>query len=101
MSCCVVEPGDTKTAFTDRRVKSDVNESSPYAERCARSVSKMEHDERSGAPPEAVAKVICRVISKKKMPRRKTVGFGYKCITFFCKVAPLRLKLYVIEKIYG
>jgi len=95
---CIVEPGDTRTGFTRNRVTAKkATEESPYHERFKRSLARMEKDEQNGAPPEAVARVICRMIMKEKPPVRTTVGFQYKMILFLKKILPGSL----LEKVVG
>lgn len=96
----VVCPGDTKTGFTSARVK-NASEDSSYGERVAHSVEKMEKDEQHGMPAIAVSKIIYKIIKKKHSPACKTVGFGYKMITFLSKLLPTRFMLWVVKKIYG
>ena len=47
-----------------------------------KSLEKMEKDEIKGMPPVAVAKVVHKVLEKKKPPIRVTVGCGYKILVF-------------------
>jgi len=99
---CLVEPGDTKTEFTsNRRVSESAKENSPYFERFKRSLARMEHDEQNGASPESVAKVIYKMIIKKKSPARTAVGFQYKCILFLKKILPFRVLEFVVGKLYN
>ena len=91
---CVIEPGDTKTGFTGARSK-QLDTSSPYYERCVRSVQKMEHDEQNGKPPESVAKVALALAGTQNPPVRVAVGGAYKALMFAKRLLPDRL----IEKI--
>lgn len=94
-----VLPGDTRTSFTKNRKKSVANEL--YRERMERSVSKMEHDEKQGVNPIKVAKVISKVIEKKRPPLRVTVGLSYKILVFLKRLVPLRFVIYIVNKMYG
>lgn len=98
---CVVMPGDTKTGFTDSRIKTLIEQDEVYGDRISQSVCKMESDEKNGKPPISVSKVVYKVIKKRKMPSRKTVGFSYKLIILLEKLLPRRLMLWVVKKIYG
>jgi short-subunit dehydrogenase len=98
LKACIVEPGDTKTGFTNSRViagRSD--EKSPYYPRFKRSLARMEHDEQNGVSPVVVAKTIHKMIIKKNPPVRTTVGFQYKAILFLKRILPT----FVTEKLVG
>lgn len=71
----IVEPGNVRTDFTSaRRDVGAPDGDDPYRERVAKAVSQMERDEQAGVPPEAVARVIARVLDAKAPPRRVSVG---------------------------
>ena len=95
---CVL-PGDTKTGFTDARVKGP--EGGVYAEREKRSVEVMEKDERGGKPPETVARSVYKCLRKRRPPLKTTVGGSYKFIVFLVKILPARLAQSIINKIYA
>jgi short-subunit dehydrogenase len=94
-----VLPGDTKTSFTKNRQKEETDDL--YRERLNRSVSKMEQDEERGMSPLRVAKVIAKVIKKKRPPLRVTVGLSYKILVFLKRFVPLRFVNFIIDKMYG
>ena len=62
-----MEPGDTHTNFTASRILA-AHTSPDYEKRLKASVERMAKDEQNGAPPEAVAKVICKLAGKKNPP---------------------------------
>ena len=95
---CVL-PGDTKTGFTDNRVKSETE--TGYAQRVQRSVARMERDERAGKSPVSVSEVVWKLIKSKHPAKTKTVGLSYKLIVFLQKILPQRLMLWVVKKMYG
>lgn len=102
IKACLVEPGDTRTGFTSSRIIAEAaGKDSPYDSRFRRSLSRMEHDEQNGASPDDVARVICRMILKKKPPIRKTVGFGYKAILFLKRLLPSALVEKLVGKLYA
>lgn len=102
IKACLVEPGDTRTGFTSSRIIAEAaGKDSPYDSRFRRSLSRMEHDEQNGASPDDVARVICRMILKKKLPIRKTVGFGYKAILFLKRLLPSALVEKLVGKLYA
>lgn len=95
---CAVMPGDTKTNFTQARIKTCSDDA--YADSVNRSVSKMEKDEQKGKPPVSVAKVVYKLIKKKNPPALVSVGFSYKLIHLLSKILPLRLMLFIVKKLY-
>lgn len=96
---CCVRPGDTKTGFTQARIKN--NNSVSYEKRANSSIKKMEKDEQNGVSPRCVSKVVEKVLRKKKTPLVKTVGFSYKFVCFLIKILPVRFASAIIKKIYG
>ena len=96
---CAVLPGDIKTGFTDARAKEQNGENEYKA--LKRSVQTMEHDERSGMPPAAIAKRMY-ALSKKKSPKPlSSVGLSYKTFCVLGKVLPSRFSNWVVGKIYA
>lgn len=97
---CAIMPGDIKTGFTKNR-KKNVIDSPVYGERVDKSVSVMEKDEQNGMDPEIAAKVINKLISKRRIPLYKTIGFKYKLIVFLAKLLPAKLVNKLVGSIYG
>jgi NAD(P)-dependent dehydrogenase (short-subunit alcohol dehydrogenase family) len=87
ISVCAVMPGDTKTGFTDARKKETAGDDC-YGGAIERSVSRMEKDERGGAPPESVAKKVLKLAKKKKTAPLYTVGTQYKLIVLLVRLLP-------------
>lgn len=98
---CIVEPGDTKTDFTQNRTWSEAARGSKYESRMKVSVKKMEHDEQNGAPPEAVAKTVYNMMCRKNPPVRRAVGFSYQLLLFLKRLLPDRLVLWILGKMYA
>lgn len=96
----VIEPGDTRTGFTDRRTKT-APAGSPYAERFAHSIAVMEKDERSGDSPEKIARVVVRAALSRRPKPRITVGFKYKLFDLLRRMLPERLTQKIIAALYG
>ena len=69
----VVEPGNVRTGFTDAR-RTTVADDDPYGDAARRAIGKMEEDERNGVDPDDVAAVVERVLSRRRPPRRVSVG---------------------------
>jgi NAD(P)-dependent dehydrogenase (short-subunit alcohol dehydrogenase family) len=71
----LIEPGDHRTSLTENRRRTAGSQSSAvYRDRFARAVAKMEGDEQDGAGPEAVARLVDRVIRQAHPRLRYTVG---------------------------
>ncbi len=100
VTATLVEPGDTKTGFTDSRKFAAAWESSVYADKCKKAVSTMESDEINGENPEAVAHVVLNILKKKRPPVRKVVGFKYKVFVLLKRIIPSRIEEFIISRIY-
>ena len=98
---CLVEPGDTKTAFTENRVFVAKAPDSAYKARLEESVAKMAKDEQNGTSPDKVAHVVYSMIKRKNPPIRKAVGVSYKILVFLKRLLPSRLVLWILEKMYA
>jgi len=71
----LIEPGDHRTAFTEkRRWAEGALRGSAYDDRCRRSVDRMAQDEQRAPGPEAVAQLIARVLDHPNPRLRHTVG---------------------------
>ncbi len=100
IQACAVMPGDIKTGFTKHRKKNPVNHPS-YDKRVDKSVAVMEQDEQDGMEPEYAARVICKLIKRKKIPLYKVIGFKYKLIVILAKWLPSTWVNKVVGSIYG
>lgn len=96
---CIVEPGDTHTTFTAKRVMLEPADS-PYYKRCSKSVGKMEHDETNGKSPDTAAKCLVGMLDKKNPPIRCAVGFEYKCFGMLKRLLPGRFVEFLLSKMY-
>ena len=97
---CIIEPGDTRTGFTDARQKYVPAPGSPYAGVCEKSVANMERDERNGRPPSSVSDVVLKLAGRKNPPVRVAVGFPYKALMFIKRLLPDRLTRFLLTKLY-
>lgn len=71
----LVEPGDYRTAFTDRRARvRGASGASVYRDAFSRALAVIERDERGAATPEPVARLVCRVLEARRPRLRYTVG---------------------------
>lgn len=95
---CVM-PGDTKTGFTDARIKEF--ESGENAKHAEKFVGKMEHDEKTGMSPKKVAKVVTKALTTKKRILRITVGGSYKFIVFLSRILPVKMINFIVRKMYS
>jgi len=96
-----VLPGDTKTAFTAHRTQPNVLSNDLYKERIHKSIERMEKDEQNGRSPMSVVKVVNKIIKKKSMPVKVTVGFEYKLFVFLHRILPKRLENWILYSMYG
>ncbi|MBU1094486.1 MAG: SDR family oxidoreductase [Firmicutes bacterium] len=97
---CSVMPGDIRTGFTKNRKKNAVD-SPEYKNRVDQSVSVMEKDEINGMDPISAAKVIHRLVQKRRIPLYITIGFKYKVIVLLAKLLPAKLANYIVGSIYA
>ena len=97
----IIEPGDTKTGFTDARV-TDGSEggTEAYGAVVRKSVAKMARDEQKGRGPESVAKVAWKLACKADPPARVPVGFEYKALMQLLRIMPDRAKEAILSKMY-
>jgi NAD(P)-dependent dehydrogenase (short-subunit alcohol dehydrogenase family) len=71
----LIEPGDHKTAFTkNRQMTKASGAGSPYRARFEAAVGRMAKDEQSGPSPDAVARLLERVINNPRPRLRYTAG---------------------------
>lgn len=69
----VVQPGDFRTGFTDAR-RSAIGEGSAYSARSRRAIEIAANDERAGAEPQQVARLIARIVASPRPRFRYVVG---------------------------
>jgi short-subunit dehydrogenase len=70
----LVEPGNFRTGFTRARHTVATESDGPYGAAAAKALSTMERDEQNGADPDGVARVVARLLTAKRPPRRVSVG---------------------------
>lgn len=71
----LVEPGDFRTGFTAQRTIADAAKASnAYAGAFNAALGVMEQDERGGETPEAIARLVARIIASPAPKLRHTVG---------------------------
>ena len=96
---CIIEPGDTRTGFTDARQKYCPPDS-PYAAVCEKSVASMERDERNGKAPSSVSDLVMKLAGRSAPPVRVPVGIQYKALMFAKRLLPDRLAEFILSKMY-
>ncbi len=97
---CVVEPGDTKTGFTDKRIYTKATAKTVYNPYFERALYEMIRSELSAYGPQKCAAMVSKTVKQKNPPIRKSVGSGYKMLYVFSKALTWRLKMAVIKMIY-
>ena len=95
----ILEPGDTRTGFTDHR-ETLIPEDSVYRDAARQAIGRMEEDERHGTKAKKVAGAILRLCGKKEPPVRLAVGARYKVAVRLFPVFSDRSKEKCIRKIY-
>ncbi len=100
ISVTAVQPGDIHTAFTAARKKTFCGDD-VYEGRIARSVARMERDEKNGMPPARVGDFICKIALKQRVKPLYTVGFSYRCVCLLCKVLPCGVLNRLVGRLYA
>jgi short-subunit dehydrogenase len=96
----MVEPGDTRTGFTDKRQFTAMSRSSIYKDRFTKAINSMVQSEINGPGPERVVNAVIKIINMKNPPVRITAGFSYKLLVFLKRVLPSRLVEFIVSKVY-
>lgn len=100
VTVCAVQPGDIKTGFTKAREKT-VDGDDVYGGRIGRSVSRMEHDEQTGMPPEKAAAFLCRVALRCRTKPLYAIGPQYSAAVLLGRLLPCRLVSWIVSKLYA
>ncbi len=98
----LVEPGDFATGFTDnRRPVRRAEENGAYADAYRAALAVVEKDERGGASPEAIARLVERILVARSPRLRYTVGAAFQRIAVRLKSAlPAKLFSWGLRKYY-
>ncbi len=97
---CAICPGDTKTNFTKNRVKHfETNER--YGNRISNAASGLDGKEEKRMNPIVVANAIVGQANRSRMRPVVIVGTKYKVLYHVAKLFPLRLRLFLTEKLFG
>jgi len=99
----LIEPGDFCTGFTDSRYLVEKSGSSDVYQVSQRHVlSIVEKDERGGASPDSIARLVARIMSKRSPRVRYTVGpAAQKLAAALKNVLPSKWFEWTLSKYYG
>lgn len=99
----LVEPGDTRTAFTaNRRNTRGADENPVYREAYQRTLARIETDERNGVSPETVARTVLRIVATPRPKVRYVVGpFHQKLAVPVKRLIPAGLFERIMMLVYG
>ena len=99
--CMLVQPGDTRTGFTQARVMTRSAFESDYAASCRRSIDRMAADEQKGTSPEISARQVVRKMLKQRPPHVMSIGLFYQFAALASRLLPLRLVRWVVRLLYA
>lgn len=97
---CVVEPGDTRTGFTEKRVFTKKSAVTAYRQPLERALYEMIRAELAAGGPERCARAVLKAARMRKPPARMSVGLDYKLFYVLSRLAPLRLKECAMRTMY-
>ena len=99
----LIEPGDFCTGFTDSRHLVEKSSSSDvYRSSQDHVLSIVEKDERGGASPDAIARLVARILSKRSPRVRYTVGpIAQKLAAALKRILPSKWFEWALSKYYG
>ena len=100
ISVCAIMPGDIASGFTDARHKSAAGDD-VYSGRIERSVTVMEHDERTGMTPEFAGNFVAKYALKKRSRPLVAMGAAYKGAAVLVKLLPRRTSNWIVGRIYA
>ncbi len=99
ITAVAIQPGDICTPFTKARNKVLMGDD-VYGGQIARSIEKMEEDERGGMSPSFAGNYISKIALKRKVKPKYAIGFTYKVLSFLLKVLPCNFSNRIIGKMY-
>lgn len=97
---CCIEPGDTKTGFTQKRTYTKATRNTGYNPYFERALYEMIRSELVAYGPEKCANLVLKTLRQKNPPIRKSVGIGYKALYILSKILSWRIKMALINMIY-
>lgn len=100
IQCALIMPGDVATPFTDVRNKSNTG-NDIYSGRIAKSIAKMERDERHGIPADKLGSFIALLADKKRIGFLYPYNASYALLISLYRLLPRRLALFIVRKLYA
>jgi len=103
IQCCCILPGDVATGFTQAR-KLNVAaqaEDSPYKEKMARNLAKIEKDEQGGMSPDVIGKSILKQLKSSHMRPRVIPRIDYGLVGFIVRICPVKWRLKLVNLLYN
>ncbi len=100
VTVCAVQPGDIHTAFTDVREKSFAGDEA-YGGRIARSVARMEKDERGGMDPAKAGAYVAMTALRRSVKPLYAIGIVAKAECVLLRLLPCRLSNWLVGLIYA
>ena len=103
IQCCCVLPGDVATGFTGARKLNVAAQAqdSPYKERMARNLAKIEADEQGGMAPEVIGKAILQQLKRCRMRVRVIPRLDYGLVGFLVRILPAAWRLKLVSLLYN
>lgn len=98
--CALIMPGDTATPFTAVRNKSNTGDEA-YSGRIAKSITKMEHDERHGIRADKLGSFIASLADKKRIAFFYPYSASYAVPVALYRLLPRSLTLFIVRKLYA
>ena len=97
----LLEPGDFRTGFTaNRKLVATTNDA--YRSRCGRAIEVMERDERNGADPDSLARLLARLVGEAPPRPRYVAGLAAQRLAVLVKrLAPARFSERLLAAYYG
>ncbi len=98
----LLEPGDHRTAFTDRRTFTQASAHNPaYRDKLARAIGRMSADERAGPNPDRLARLVLQIIDTPHPRLRYTVGPApQRAAVWLKRLAPYALVEKILSSYY-
>jgi NAD(P)-dependent dehydrogenase (short-subunit alcohol dehydrogenase family) len=99
----LIEPGDHRTGLTVNRIRTVASETNPaYRDRFSIAAARMEADEQNGPEPDAIARLLHRIVKKARPRLRYTAGpVPQRAAVWLKRLLPYSLVEKVIEFYYS